>query len=97
MGAIASSIADHVIVTSDNPRGEDPLRIIDDISEGFDGKPFKAIENRREAILESMRMARQDDVVLVAGKGHEDYQIIGDRTFHFSDREVIEEFLNVAT
>lgn len=97
MGAIASSIADHVIVTSDNPRGEDPLRIIDDISKGFDGKPFKAIENRREAILESIRMARQDDVVLVAGKGHEDYQIIGDRTFHFSDREVIEEFLNVAT
>jgi len=92
-----SRLADHAIVTSDNPRGEDPLRIIGDISKGLGGKPFKIIENRRDAIFESVRMARRDDVVIVAGKGHEDYQIIGENTFHFSDREVIEESLNVAT
>ena len=97
MGAIASRLADHAIVTSDNPRGEDPLIIISDIAKGFDGKPPMIIESRREAILEGISMARHGDVVLVAGKGHEDYQIVGDRTFHFSDREVIEESLNVAT
>ncbi len=97
MGEIASRLADHAIVTSDNPRGEDPLRIIDAISKGLGGKPFKIIENRRDAIFESVRMARRDDVVVVTGKGHEDYQIIGENTFHFSDREVIEESLNVAT
>ena len=97
MGGIASKLADLAIITSDNPRSEDPKRIIDDISGGFNGKPFKVIENRREAIFESIRIAKEGDVVLVAGKGHEDYQIIGDRTFHFSDREVIEESLNVAT
>ena len=97
MGAIASRLADEAIVTSDNPRDEDPERIIGDITRGFEGRPPRTIEDRREAIREGIGMARPGDVVLVAGKGHEDYQIIGGRTLHFSDREIIEEFLHVAT
>jgi UDP-N-acetylmuramoyl-L-alanyl-D-glutamate--2,6-diaminopimelate ligase len=95
MGNIASRLADFAIITSDNPRNEDPKRIIEDIKKGFNGNTFKTIENRKEAIDEGIKMARENDVLLVAGKGHEDYQIIGDKICHFSDREVIEESLNV--
>ncbi len=97
MGAIAARVADEVIVTSDNPRNEDPLTIIEDIRRGLEGKAARIIPDRREAIFEGIGSARPDDVVLVAGKGHEDYQIIGGTTLHFSDREVIEESLHVAT
>jgi UDP-N-acetylmuramoyl-L-alanyl-D-glutamate--2,6-diaminopimelate ligase len=97
MGALASRLADKVIITSDNPRNENPARIIADIARGAEGKSYRIIEDRREAIFESIRSARPDDVVLVAGKGHEDYQIVGDSILHFSDREVVEECLHVAT
>jgi UDP-N-acetylmuramoyl-L-alanyl-D-glutamate--2,6-diaminopimelate ligase len=97
MGGIATNHADLTIITSDNPRSEDPLHIIEDIRKGIDGKPHKVIENRKEAIFEAVRLAEDNDVLLVAGKGHEDYQIIGNNTYHFSDREVIEEALNVAS
>ncbi len=97
MGALASRLADEVIITSDNPRNEDPARIIADIARGVEGKRYRIIEDRREAIFESIRTARPDDVVLVAGKGHEDYQIVGDTILHFSDREVVEECFHVAT
>jgi UDP-N-acetylmuramoyl-L-alanyl-D-glutamate--2,6-diaminopimelate ligase len=96
MGKIASSLADYSIVTSDNPRKEKPGMIINDITAGFDGGSFMAIEDRKAAIYEGIRMARENDVVLIAGKGHEDYQIIGDQRFHFSDRETAEGFLDVA-
>lgn len=96
MGEIASHLADLTIITSDNPRGEEPAAIIEDIKKGFSGNSFKAIENRRDAIYEGVRIAKENDVLLVAGKGHEDYQIIGSKVFQFSDREVIEESLNVA-
>ena len=96
MGEIASRLADLTIITSDNPRSEEPAAIIDDIKKGFSGNSVKAIENRREAIYEGVRTANENDVLLVAGKGHEDYQIIGSKVFQFSDREVIEESLNVA-
>lgn len=96
MGKIASHLADYSIVTSDNPRSEKPGMIINDITAGFNGGPFTVIEDRKEAIYQGIEMARENDVVLIAGKGHEDYQIIGDRKFHFSDREVAEEFLDVA-
>lgn len=95
MGGIASRMADMTIITSDNPRSEDPKSIIQEVAQGFHGSPFKVIENRRDAIGEGIKLARENDVLLVAGKGHEDYQIIGDKVFHFSDREVIEECLNV--
>lgn len=97
MGETVSRFADHAIITSDNPRNEDPERIINEILKGFGKKPSRVIEDRREAILESISMAKENDVVLVAGKGHEDYQIIGNDILHFNDREVIEELLNVVT
>jgi UDP-N-acetylmuramoyl-L-alanyl-D-glutamate--2,6-diaminopimelate ligase len=97
MGALASRLADEVIITSDNPRNENPARIIADITNGIEGKRYKVIEDRKAAIFESIRTANTDDVVLVAGKGHEDYQIVGERVLHFCDREVVEECLNVPT
>lgn len=93
MGEIASDLADLTIITSDNPRSEEPFSILEDIKKGFAGNSFKIIENRRDAIYEAVKMAKENDVLLVAGKGHEDYQIIGSKVFHFSDREVIEESL----
>ena len=96
MGGIASHYADYAIITSDNPRREDPVKIIDDIKRGFDGNSYRIIENRKDAILEGIKMTGQGDILLIAGKGHEDYQIIGDTVFHFSDREVVEELLHVA-
>ncbi len=97
MGDIATSYADLAIITSDNPRSENPLGIIEDIKKGINGRPYKVIENRKEAIFEAVKLAGRDDVLLVAGKGHEDYQIIEGKTYHFSDREIIEEALDVAS
>jgi UDP-N-acetylmuramoyl-L-alanyl-D-glutamate--2,6-diaminopimelate ligase len=93
MGEIASNMADLTIITSDNPRSEEPFAIIEDIKKGFSGNSFKVIEHRRDAIYEAVQIAKENDVLLVAGKGHEDYQIIGNKVFQFSDREVIEESL----
>jgi UDP-N-acetylmuramoyl-L-alanyl-D-glutamate--2,6-diaminopimelate ligase len=89
MGAIASRLADHVIVTSDNPRSEPPERIIDDIISGIEHNNYKVIEDRKSAIQHAVTMRRENDIVLVAGKGHEDYQIVGDKTIPFDDAEVI--------
>jgi UDP-N-acetylmuramoyl-L-alanyl-D-glutamate--2,6-diaminopimelate ligase len=96
MGRIASEMADIAIVTSDNPRSEDPMAIIEEIRKGMAGESPKIVENRRNAIEQALSLAHVDDVVLVAGKGHEDYQIIGNVTHPFSDRAVIEEYLHVA-
>ncbi|MCX8109740.1 MAG: UDP-N-acetylmuramoyl-L-alanyl-D-glutamate--2,6-diaminopimelate ligase [Syntrophorhabdaceae bacterium] len=95
MGDIASRLSDFTIITSDNPRDEDPKKIIDDIIKGVHGNSYRVIENRRDAISEAIGMLKEDDCLLIAGKGHEDYQIIGSSVYHFSDREVAEEFLNV--
>jgi UDP-N-acetylmuramoyl-L-alanyl-D-glutamate--2,6-diaminopimelate ligase len=95
MGEIASRFSDFTIITSDNPRNEEPSKIIADVKGGFQGDSCKVVESRRDAIFEGVRMAGQDDVLLVAGKGHEDYQIIGSEVHHFSDREVVEESLHV--
>lgn len=91
MGRIAACLSDLAIVTSDNPRTEDPLKIIADVVEGV-GKilpegGYKVIPDRREAIRQAIFDAGAGDVVLIAGKGHEDYQIIGDIKYHFDDRE----------
>ena len=95
MGNIAARNADYLIVTSDNPRTEDPAAIIEDILEGTKGlnTPIKVIENRVEAIKYAISMARTGDIVLLAGKGHETYQILADRTIHLDEREVISEAL----
>jgi UDP-N-acetylmuramoyl-L-alanyl-D-glutamate--2,6-diaminopimelate ligase len=89
MGRIASELADHVILTSDNPRSEDPLAIVQQIESGLaPSASFERVVDRREAIRRAVEMARPDDVVLIAGKGHETYQIFKDRTIRFDDREV---------
>ena len=90
MGAIASRLADRVVVTSDNPRTEDPQGIIDEILKGIDGNNTIAIADRREAIERTIAEAQDDEVVVIAGKGHETYQYVGDRVIHFDDREEAE-------
>ena len=88
MGAIAARLADVVILTDDNPRNEDPQVIIDDIQSGM-GKVSAIVQrDRAQAIEQALQLASAADIVLIAGKGHEDYQIIGADTRHFSDREV---------
>ena len=92
MGAIAEELADKVIVTSDNPRSEDPQQIITDILAGFKSVNDVIVEPDRElAIKEAYKIAQPNDVVLVAGKGHENYQILANETIHFDDREKVRE------
>ena len=94
MGKIASSLSDLLIITSDNPRTEDPQRIIGDIARGIPhGTDAFQVPDRRAAIEKAVGLAKQGDVVLIAGKGHEDYQVIGKERKHFSDREVVEELI----
>jgi UDP-N-acetylmuramoyl-L-alanyl-D-glutamate--2,6-diaminopimelate ligase len=90
MGTVSGQFSDISIITSDNPRSEDPLTIIHMIEEGIvsSGGPYEIIENRKEAIRRALCLAKPDDVVLIAGKGHETTQTIGHRTMHFDDREV---------
>jgi UDP-N-acetylmuramoyl-L-alanyl-D-glutamate--2,6-diaminopimelate ligase len=89
MGKIAGELSDYCIITSDNPRSEDPLRIIKHVEEGIKHTncPYEIIEDRRRAIKRAIDLYQKDDTLLIAGKGHETYQIIGDQTFHFDDRE----------
>ncbi len=87
MGAVASKLAHRVVVTSDNPRTEDPLSIIQGILAGVEGGALVE-PDRREAIRVALSEAQPGDVVLIAGKGHEDYQIVGDEVFPFNDVEV---------
>jgi UDP-N-acetylmuramyl-tripeptide synthetase len=96
MGEAAGSLSDVVILTSDNPRTEDPNQILCDAEEGIQktGKPYEKIADRREAIHLAIAQARADDLVLIAGKGHEDYQILGREVFHFDDKEVAREALS---
>lgn len=93
MGEIASRYSDYSIITSDNPRSEDPEAIIDEIEQGMTNKNYERIADRKEAIRRAIMMAQKEDVVLIAGKGHEDYQILKDRTIHFDDREMAERFI----
>ena len=92
MGSIAEEYADTVIVTSDNPRSEEPQQIITDILAGFKTIQDVIVEPDRElAIKEAHKIAKENDVVLIAGKGHEDYQILANETIHFDDREKVRE------
>jgi UDP-N-acetylmuramoyl-L-alanyl-D-glutamate--2,6-diaminopimelate ligase len=94
MGAVAARLADRIYLTSDNPRGEEPQRIVDDILAGLREPRACAVElDRRHAIERAIAEAQTGDVVLVAGKGHETYQIVGDRVLHFNDAEVAREAL----
>jgi len=96
MGKVAVYNADYIIITSDNPRSEEPSKIIEDILEGTQGtnKPIKVIENRIEAINYAISIAQKDDIIVLAGKGHETYQILKEGTIHLDEREVVREALN---
>jgi UDP-N-acetylmuramoyl-L-alanyl-D-glutamate--2,6-diaminopimelate ligase len=95
MGEAAGSLSDVVILTSDNPRTEDPEQILCDAEIGLEksGKPYRKVADRRDAIYQAISQAQANDLVLIAGKGHEDYQIIGREVFHFDDKEVAREAL----
>ena len=94
MGKIATELSDIAIITSDNPRTENPSDIIEDILAGVTKNNRKVIENRKEAIAYALKIAQKDDVVLLAGKGQETYQIIGKEKIHFDEREIVQEFLS---
>ncbi len=89
MGALATRLADLAVITTDNPRHESPADIINDILQGVTGDNYKMIEDRTAAIEYAMAMKQGDDMVIVAGKGHEEYQTFGDESIDFSDAEVI--------
>jgi UDP-N-acetylmuramoyl-L-alanyl-D-glutamate--2,6-diaminopimelate ligase len=109
MGKVAAAFSDLAIITSDNPRTEDPLEIIDDIEggmesgstryapeeikNGFTGKGYTVLADRKAAIDLAVSVADSEDIVLIAGKGHEDYQIVGTHKFPFDDRAVAREAL----
>ncbi|MCC8073084.1 MAG: UDP-N-acetylmuramoyl-L-alanyl-D-glutamate--2,6-diaminopimelate ligase [Clostridiales bacterium] len=96
MGKIAAELSDFCVVTSDNPRSENPTDIIDDILVGMKNidTPYVVVENRKEAIAYAINHAQTDDIILLAGKGHETYQILPSGTIHFDEREVVEEILS---
>jgi len=99
MAAVAAQWGDYSIITSDNPRSESPERILMDVEVGMQhaGKKrdveYTVIEDRKEAIHAGMAMAQKGDLIMIAGKGHEDYQILNEGTIHFDDREVAREWL----
>ena len=93
MGDIASQLSDILVITSDNPRGEDPMKIIDEILSGIE-KNKKSVyihENRRKAIEYALKIAGKNDIILLAGKGHEIYQTIGDDKIPMDEREIVRE------
>ena len=95
MGEIAATLSDLVILTSDNPRTEDPEAILDEIEAGLKNKgtPYLRICDRIEAIHRAIDIADAGDVILLAGKGHEDYQIVGHEKHHMDEREIVADYL----
>jgi len=96
MGAVADSLADRVVLTNDNPRNENPLVIIDEIVSGMGSRVATIIEDRATAVAYAIDHAASDDLILVAGKGHEDYQIIGGEKNAYSDRDWVKKCLEIA-
>lgn len=96
MAQVAQQFADRIFITSDNPRTEKPAAIIEDILAGFTNPNADDIvvqPDRKQAIAEAINAAKTDDIILIAGKGHENYQIIGTEKTHFSDIETAAKFL----
>ncbi|MEO8447562.1 MAG: UDP-N-acetylmuramoyl-L-alanyl-D-glutamate--2,6-diaminopimelate ligase [bacterium] len=97
MGNFATTLSDHSIITSDNPRFEDPMEIIDEIIKGITaGDNFEVIENREDAIKRGIEFSREGDILLICGKGHETYQEINGVRIHFDDKEIVEKYLQLA-
>ena len=98
MGMAAAKYSDHLIVTTDSPRHEDPQKTVDDVAAGIPaGVPYIGISDRREAVLAALNMARSGDIVALCGKGHEDYQAIGDEYLHFDEKEIVCEWVDGRT
>ena len=95
MGKIAADMSDFVVVTSDNPRTEDPQTILEEVAEGTAGAkiPVVKILDRTEAIAFALGEAKAGDIVLLAGKGHETYQILGTEKIHYDEREIVRAIL----
>ncbi|NLI90415.1 MAG: UDP-N-acetylmuramoyl-L-alanyl-D-glutamate--2,6-diaminopimelate ligase [Epulopiscium sp.] len=95
MGQVAGKYSDYTIITSDNPRSEDPESILKDIEEGIKESDweYEKIIDREMAIKAAIKMAQKGDVIVIAGKGHEDYQILKDRIIHFDDVEIVNKYL----
>lgn len=93
MGEIGTELSDIAIITSDNPRSEDPYMILEDIKAGVEKSNYKLIENRREAIKTALLLGEKDDIIVIAGKGHETYQILKNETIHFDEKEVVLELI----
>jgi UDP-N-acetylmuramoyl-L-alanyl-D-glutamate--2,6-diaminopimelate ligase len=97
MGRIAAELSDLAIVTSDNPRSEDPMAIINDVVKGIYTNNYRVVPDRAKAIEHAIAVAEPGDTVLLAGKGHEEYQIVGDEKLPFSDREAAERAIRART
>ncbi|QQS34925.1 MAG: UDP-N-acetylmuramoyl-L-alanyl-D-glutamate--2,6-diaminopimelate ligase [Ignavibacteriales bacterium] len=95
MGKVASELSDKIFITSDNPRDEEPLAIIDEIKKGISKNNFRVIENREEAIKSAIESSEDNAVILIAGKGHETYQEIKGKRSHFSDKEIAQKYLGI--
>jgi UDP-N-acetylmuramoyl-L-alanyl-D-glutamate--2,6-diaminopimelate ligase len=95
MGKIATELSDEVIVTSDNPRNENPSSIIDEIKVGITRDNYSVIEERDKAIEEAIKRSGKNSVILITGKGHEDYQEINGVRHHFSDKEIAKKILGI--
>lgn len=93
MGKIASENSDFAVITSDNPRSENPLDIIEEIKAGIKSDNYSVEENREKAIVTAVGMAKKNDVILMAGKGHETYQEIKGVKYHLSDKEIVKRFI----
>jgi UDP-N-acetylmuramoyl-L-alanyl-D-glutamate--2,6-diaminopimelate ligase len=95
MGKVVTELADYAIITSDNPRSEDPVKIIKDITQGIKKSNYCLIPQRHLAIRKGLSLIKQGDCLLIAGKGHEDYQIFKNKVLKFSDRKVVQECLKL--
>ena len=93
MAHTAESLSDYVIYTNDNPRTEDEKKIMGDILKGCQNNNHEVIYNRKEAIIKGINLLEEKDILLILGKGHEDYQIIGTIKHHFSDKEVVLDYI----
>ncbi len=93
MGSIGTSLSDISIITSDNPRTEDPMEIITDVVKDIGKDKFEIIVDRTKAIKRAIEIASKDDVIVIAGKGHEDYQVLKDKTIHFDEREIVSDII----
>ena len=93
MGQVAARLSDLAFVTSDNPRTEDPDAIIDDVVEGMGGGDFRRVTDRKEAIRAALAEARVGDLLVLAGKGHETYQVVGREKLPLDERDVVREIM----